>query len=160
MNKSDLIVIEGGLDNPNYQMDLEKSPQKCKFCGGKIKKLDEKTLSKMPEKLLKEIGEYTCDCQGYAAYMATVIEEQKLNLYVTQKQMEIKKQRNQLLLNSAFYKDAIEFHPLKKAMEDIVNKEASENETLQERVEDYFKASYDYQINKEKMLEYYFWPVL
>lgn len=159
MNKSDLIVIEGCLNNPNYEMDLEKPPQKCKFCGEKMKKLDEDTLAKMGESLCKEMGEYTCSCQGFVDYITTVVEEKKLNLYIMQKRAEIKKQREQLLLNSAFYKDVVKFHPYKEAMEKVIN-EPNLDRDLQDNIENYFKVSYDYHIKSEDMMEYYFWPVL
>ena len=159
MNKSDLTVIDCALDNPNYEMDLEKHPQKCKFCGEKLKKLDETTLAKMGEDLRKEMGEYSCSCQGFVGYIATVVEEKKLNLYIMQKSAEIKKQREQLLMNSAFYKDVIKFHPCKEAMEKIVN-EPNQDDDLQSNVENYFKVSYDYHTKTEEMLDYYFWPVL
>lgn len=159
MNKSDLKIIEGCLNNPNYKMDLEKPPQKCKFCGEKMKKLDEDILAKMGESLCKEMGEYTCSCQGFVDYITTVVEEKKLNLYIMQKKAEIKKQREQLLLNSAFYKDVVKFRPYKEAMEKVIN-EPNLDRDLQDSVENYFKVSYDYHIKSEDMMGYYFWPVL
>lgn len=159
MNKSDLKVIKCALDNPDHEINLGEPPQKCKFCGEKMKKLDEATLAKMGEELCKEMGEYSCTCQGFVGYIATVVEEKKLNLYVMQKSAEIKKRREQLLLNSAFYKDVIKFRPYKEAMEKIVY-EPNQDSNLQSNIENYFKVSYDYHTEKEDMLEYYFWPVL
>ena len=76
----------------------DNPPHKCKFCGKEMEKIDDETLAQMPPSLIKTIGQYHCECSGYSNYLATVIEEQKLRIYIAKATEQIRAKRENLSL--------------------------------------------------------------
>lgn len=143
----------------------ENPPHRCKFCGEQMTKIDDETLAQMPSQLIEDIGKYHCSCNGYNQYIATVVEEQRLKLYVAQKTNEIKKARERIFFESAFCKDITSLQDIKSNTENsiatlkftLANKDQKQK-FGGEVIENYFSQASQFNQERDKLLDYYFWP--
>lgn len=143
----------------------ENPPHRCKFCGEQMTKIDDETLAQMPSQLIEDIGKYHCSCNGYNQYIATVVEEQRLKLYVAQKTNEIKKARERIFFESAFCKDIASLQDIKSNTEDSIAtlKFTLVNKDQKQKfgggvIENYFSQATQFNQERDKLLDYYFWP--
>ena len=128
-------------------------------------KIDDETLAQMPPQLIKDIGTYHCSCSGYNQYVTTFLEEQRLKLYVAQKTNEIKKAREKIFFDSAFCKDIAFLQKVKINTEDSIealkvtfmDKDKKKN-FGEDAVENYFSQASQFNQERDKLLDYYFWP--
>lgn len=143
----------------------DNPPHKCKFCGKEMEKIDDETLAQMPSSLIKTIGQYHCECSGYSNYLATVIEEQKLRIYIAKATEQIRAKREKIFYESAFCKDIAKLQKTKEHTETAIenlkmlslNKEAKKEHGTQV-AENYFTTVNQFNQERQQLLDYYFWP--
>lgn len=143
----------------------DNPPHKCKFCGKEMEKIDDETLAQMPPSLIETIGQYHCKCSGYSNYLATVIEEQKLRIYIAKTTEQIRAKREKIFYESAFCKDIAKLQKTKEHTETAIenlkmlslNKEAKKEHGAQ-ATENYFTTANQFNQERQQLLDYYFWP--
>ena len=102
-------------------------PHKCKFCGKEMRLFKPDVLAQMQEDVKTELGSYTCDCEGYHKYFITVIQERKAQLEFQKAMYLINKARQEIFLESAFYKDAVKLSQIRaKAQKKVDQLEETE----------------------------------
>ena len=120
-------------------------PHKCKFCGKEMRLFKPDVLAQMQENVKTELGSYTCDCEGYHKYFITVIQERKAQLEFQKAMYLINKARQEIFLDSAFYKDQLE--------------ETESKKEKYNQLENYFNSVNEFNEGRGNILDYYFWPM-
>ena len=73
INSNNFTVIN--CDEINEQEKIRERtdiPHKCKFCGREMRLFKSDVLAQMQEDVKTELGNYTCDCEGYHKYFSTL----------------------------------------------------------------------------------------
>ena len=163
-NNSNLIVIN--CDEIKEQEKLKERtisdvPHKCKFCGKEMRLFKPDVLAQMQEDVKAELGSYTCDCEGYHKYFITVVQERKAQLEYQKTMYLINKARQEIFLESAFYKDAVKLSQIRAKAQEKVD-QLGETKSKKERynqLENYFSSVSEFNEGRGNILDYYFWPV-
>lgn len=136
-------------------------PHKCKFCGKEMRLFKPDVLAQMQEDVKTELGNYTCDCEGYHKYFITVIQERKAQLEFQKAMYLINKARQEIFLESAFYKDAVKLSQIRAKAQKKVDqlKETESKKEKYNQLENYFNSVNEFNEGRGNILDYYFWPM-
>lgn len=164
MEKKDLIVIDCDKNKEQEKFQertIEAIPHKCKFCGKEMRLFKPDVLAQMQEDVKTELGNYTCDCEGYHKYFITVIQERKAQLEFQKAMYLINKARQEIFLESAFYKDAVKLSQIRAKAQAKVDQlgETQSKKEKYNQLENYFNSVNEFNEGRGNILDYYFWPM-
>ena len=136
-------------------------PHKCKFCGQEMRLFTPETLNNMTDEVKAELGLYTCNCEGYHKYFTTLLQERKAQLEFQKQMYLINKARQELFLNSSFYRDAVKLSQIRAKAQEKID-EISNTQSKKEKfnqLDKYFNSATEFNEGRGKILDYYFWPM-
>ena len=97
--------------------------------------------------------------------MATVIEEQKLRIYIAKATEQIRAKREKIFYESAFCKDIAKLQKTKEHTETAIENlkmlslnKAAKKEHGTQVTENYFTTANQFNQERQQLLDYYFWP--